>query len=291
MGAKPTNEKVLGQLGEVSDRRHAVLDQRPARGRADAPQPLDAQRREERGFLAARDDDQPVGLAQVTGNLGHEPIRRDTDRHGQLRLVVDSLLQLLGGLLAVAEELLRAGQIEERLVDRERLDQRREAPEDGHDLLAHGVVLGTVDGHEDALRAERAGRAQRHGRAHAELARLVGGRADDAAVVGAATADDDRLAAQRRVVALLDGRKERVEVRMQDRPGRRARHATIMRRCQWQLACHFTSAVGTSTTCTAGRQRTRQGRRHSVASRREPSSSKCASGSPQRHPGTSPTTR
>jgi hypothetical protein len=153
---------------------------------------------------------------------------------------VDSLLQLLGRLLPVAEKLLRARQIEERLVDRERLDERREVPKDGHDLFADGAVLGTVDGHEDALRAERACRAQRHGGVHTELARLVRGSADDATVVRPAAADDHRLAAQRGVVALLDGRKERVEVRMQDRPRATSRaHTAMMHPRAGQLACHW----------------------------------------------------
>ena len=49
------------------------------------------------------------------------------------------------------------------------------------------------------------------------VARLVAGGGDDAALVGIA-ADGDRLAAQLRVVALLDGRVERVHVDVEDAP-------------------------------------------------------------------------
>ena len=77
-------------------------------------------------------------------------------------------------------------------------------------------VLAAVDGQEDALRAERAGRSQRHRRADAEGARLVGRRADHAAIGRAATADDDRPAAQLRAIALLDGGEEGVEIDVQD---------------------------------------------------------------------------
>ena len=52
----------------------------------------------------------------------------------------------------------------------------------------------------------------------AEGARLVAGRADDAAFVRATAAHDDRLAAQLRAIALFDRREERVEVDMEDRP-------------------------------------------------------------------------
>ena len=82
-------------------------------------------------------------------------------------------------------------------------------------------VLAAVDRHEDRVRAQRARGPQRHRRADAEHARLVRRGADDAAIVRPAAADDDRLAAQRRVVALLDRGEERVEVDVQDRPARR----------------------------------------------------------------------
>src|SRR2546423_14674371 len=50
-----------------------------------------------------------------------------------------------------------------------------------------------------------------------EGACLVTGRAHHAAVVGSATTHDDRLAAELRMVALLDGGEERVEVDVEDR--------------------------------------------------------------------------
>ena len=74
----------------------------------------------------------------------------------------------------------------------------------------------------------RAGRPQGHRRADAEDPRLVGRGADDAAIVGPAAADDDRLAAQLGPVALLDGREERVEIDVEDRPERRDRHPPII---------------------------------------------------------------
>ena len=48
--------------------------------------------------------------------------------------------------LAVAEQRPRAGDVQERLVDRDRLDERREAPQDRHDLAADALVLGAVTG-------------------------------------------------------------------------------------------------------------------------------------------------
>ena len=101
----------------------------------------------------------------------------------------------------------------------------REAPQDRHHLPADGAVLAAVDRHEDGVRAERRGRAQRHRGAHAEAARLVRGGADDTAIVRPAAADDDGPAAQLGSVALLDGREERVEIDVQDG---RAAHAAYL---------------------------------------------------------------
>ncbi len=72
-------------------RRSSARRSRAGRRRllADAPQPRDRQRREERRLLARRHDDQAVGLAQVRGDLGDELRRRHADRHGQPDLVVD----------------------------------------------------------------------------------------------------------------------------------------------------------------------------------------------------------
>ncbi len=65
------------------------------------------------------------------------------------------------------------------------------------------------------MRAARPRLAGRHGGADAVLARLVGRRGDHAAAADAA--DDDRLAAQRGLVALLDRREEGVQVQVEDR--------------------------------------------------------------------------
>jgi len=67
---------------------------------------------------------------------------------------------------------------------------------------------------EDRVGAERARLHRRHGRAHAEAARLVGGGRHHAAA--RRTADDDRPPAQLGAVALLDRGVERVHVGVED---------------------------------------------------------------------------
>ena len=89
------------------------------------------------------------------------------------------------------------------------------APREILALLRDGAVLGEIgmDDHERRAQPDRSRHRDRG--AHAEGSRLVAGRRDDAALVGVA-ADDNGQPAQRRVVALLDGRVERIHVEMDD---------------------------------------------------------------------------
>ena len=68
---------------------------------------------------------------------------------------------------------------------------------------------------ENAFRTKPPRRDAGHGGPDAEFARFVAGRANDTAL-RRRRADDDRLAAQRRIIALLDGRVESVHVEMED---------------------------------------------------------------------------
>ena len=118
-----------------------------------------------------RHDHQAVRLAQVRGDLGHQLGRRHADRRGQLQLIGDGAPDGDGDGGRVTEERLGAGHVEERLVDRDRLDERREASQDGHHLAADRRVLAPVDGQEDArghsAPAVRSGIAERTPKARA----------------------------------------------------------------------------------------------------------------------------
>ena len=119
---------------------------------------------------------------------------------------------------AVANAVLQAaqvcGHVEIGFVERERLDQRRVVGEDGVDLARDGAVDVEPRRHEHQFRALPHGGGRRHGRAHAERARLVARRGHHAAL--GAVANRHRPAAQLRVVALLDRRIERVHVDVDD---------------------------------------------------------------------------
>jgi hypothetical protein len=112
----------------------------------------------------------------------------------------------------------RTGHVEERLVDRDALDQGREVAEDVDDAVAEALVLGEVPTHEPELRAQLAGAPSRHAGPHAARPCFVGGGEHHPAAHG------DGTAAQQRVEQLLDGRVEGVEVSVEDRGRSDRRH-------------------------------------------------------------------
>jgi hypothetical protein len=69
-------------------------------------------------------DHQSIGLAQIGGDLGHEPIRRHTDRCRYSRARDDLLLDRDGDRRRVAERGLTFSYIEERFVERQALHER-----------------------------------------------------------------------------------------------------------------------------------------------------------------------
>ena len=72
-----------------------------------------------------RHHDQPVGLAQVRRDLGHELGGRDPDRGGQPDLVADASLIARAIVGPSPNSAAEPGHVEERLVDRDGLDERR----------------------------------------------------------------------------------------------------------------------------------------------------------------------
>ena len=101
------------------------------------------------------------------------------------------------------------------LVQRQRFDQVGVIGKD----FVHAFRCLAIHRHaardQDQIRAALQGGRARHRRAHPELARLVTRGGDDAAPAGTA-ANGDRLAAQARVIAHLDGRVKAVRVDVDD---------------------------------------------------------------------------
>ena len=164
-----------------------------------------------------RHDHQAIRLAQIRGDLGHQLGAGDADGHRQPDLVADRRPDLARDRRPVPEQGRRPGDVEERLVDRDRLDRRGEPPQDRHDVTAGGLVAPAVDRQEDPVRTAPIRLAQRHRRMHAEDAGLVARRRHDpAGVLAAGATDDDRPATQLGTIALFDRREEGVQVDVQD---------------------------------------------------------------------------
>src|SRR3989442_6491418 len=206
---------------ELADPGEAEVAESLRHDPADTPQALDGQGTEESRLVAGRDNHEPVGLVQLGGHLGDELVRGQPRRCRQAGLGPDPSLDQADRVERAAEERLGPAEINEGLVDRYGFYQRRKVDEDAHDLNRNALVFPHVHRQEGGVRAEPRRAADRHRRADAEPARLIGSRGDDAAA-GRAGAHDDREAAQLRAIALLDRRIERVHVHVRDRPRRRA---------------------------------------------------------------------
>jgi hypothetical protein len=213
-------QALLRHRRQGADRLHAERGEPCARDRADAEDASDRKRCEECRDLVGGDGQQAVGFGEVAGDLRDHLHRRDPDRDREPGLATDLGAQTGRHRDRITEEAGASGHVEERLVERQRLDRGREAGEDREDSAALATVFPHVAGNEDGVRAETACLEGGHRGMDAEGACLVARRGDDAA--GRPSADDHRAAAQRGVVALLDGGEEGVHIGVEED----ARHRT-----------------------------------------------------------------
>jgi hypothetical protein len=107
----------------------------------------------------------------------------------------------------------RAGEIEKRLIDRQRLDERRQSPHRGAHLTSDRLVLRHVGPDHNSIGAGCQRLEHRHRGAHAVNPRHVAARKHDAA--GTAT-DDNRTVGELGPVALFDARVKGVAIDMRD---------------------------------------------------------------------------
>ena len=166
---------------------------------------------QERQLAFGRHDEQAVRLRDAARHLREELRPRDADRQREPDLLEHPAPQAGGDLHRRAGDPFHSSHVEERLVDRQPLDERRHVVEDPIHGLARLGVGREARRDDDRLRAEPASLSAAHRRLDAEGLGLVARREHDTA------ADDHRLPAQLRIVPLLDRREEGVEVCVQDR--------------------------------------------------------------------------
>ena len=202
---------------EVGDGRHLHLGERPLGRRTDAVDPPHRQRIEEGLHLLGAHDGEAVGLVEVGGDLGDQPVGPDADAHRQPPLLAHPPPDLLRHRRRAPRLAQVVADVEVGFVDRHRLHQGGELVVDGEDLLRLARVAAEVGRDEDGVRAEPAGARGGHRRMDAEAADLVAGGRHHPPALGPA-ADHHRLAAQRRIVAHVNRRVEAVHVAMEDTP-------------------------------------------------------------------------
>ncbi len=195
----------------MADGQHAALGQSRLGHRADAPHQLDRQVVKEFQFALGIDDDQPVGLGDLRGDLCQVLGARHADRDRQAELRLHAAPDGARNLGRRAEQMAAAGDVGKRLIDRHPLDQGREVADHLDGGVAQPLVVAEMAAHKSQLRTELARPPSRHAAADPEGPGFVGRGQHDPSAHG------DRLAAQGRVEQLLDRSIESIEVRMEDR--------------------------------------------------------------------------
>ena len=177
---------------------------------ADSPEPLDGQRMQEGKLSLRRHDQEAVGLRHAARDLGEELRPGHADRDRQADALAHVAAQSHGDLDGGPRDPLQPAHVEERLVDRQPLDQRRRVFEHPVHRLARLGVGRHARLDDDRPRAQPAGLCSTHRRADAVRLGFVAGCQHHAPT------DDHRPAAQTRIVSLLDRGVERIQVGVQD---------------------------------------------------------------------------
>jgi hypothetical protein len=123
--AEQPDELVLVQPRDVTDRRQPPRAQLPRGRLADAPEPLERERVQELALAAGRHDEQAVGLRRPARDLRDDLARRHPDRHREADPRPHLAPQPRGDFCRRARDPLEPAHVEERLLHRHALDQRR----------------------------------------------------------------------------------------------------------------------------------------------------------------------
>ena len=165
------------------------------------------------------DDDQPVGLGHLRGDLRQVFGARHPHRDRQSQFGPHATADRLRNFNRRTEETHRARDVGESLVDGDTLDERREVAHHPDRGIAQPLVVAEVAADESEFRTELAGPPSRHPATHPEAPRFVGSGEHHAA------ADRDGPAPERGVEQLLDRGVEGVEIRVKD--GGRRCHSEV----------------------------------------------------------------
>ena len=212
----PEDLSQQGTVGpaHISQGAHAVGKKRLLGGGAHAGERAHGELLQKRRLGAGKDHGEPSGLVAVRGDFRHRFGGAHADGAGDAE-GGHALLDALGHENRVLGVHGGGGDVHEGLVDGDLLHVGRLVPQDGHDGGGNLAVAVEVPVGPDGIRAQLSRQRRGHGAAHPEGAGLVGAGGDDSVGVRVA-ADDDGLAPPGRVIQLLDGGEEGVQVHQQD---------------------------------------------------------------------------
>ena len=208
---------------QVADGPHPEPSEGLGRLLAHAPQRPHGQRVQVGVDLAGPNHHHAVGLGVARGELGDQLGGRHAHRAPHADAVLDLPADLAPDLLGLAEQQVRARDVEERLVERDRFDLGGDRQQDLAEAVGVHLVGLEVGRDEDHVRTQATSAHGGHRAPDPERPRLVGRRHHDPARPGAAHGDG--LARKARVLERLDRGVERIEIDVQDRLARpRAGH-------------------------------------------------------------------
>ena len=140
-----------GVLRQLSDRGDAARRKPRAGDRPDAPHQVDRQIMQEGDLAGGVDHHQPVGLGDLGGDLCQMLGARDADRDRQADLRRAPGAGSRRDLGRRSEQMRAPGDVRERLIDRNPLDQRREVAQHLDGGVAQPPVLLEMAIDEDAI--------------------------------------------------------------------------------------------------------------------------------------------
>jgi len=215
VGAEAARKQLERQPAEIGNRANTELLHDLATLPTDAPNLRDRQGVQKPLNVFGLDHDEAVRLLQVAGYLGQELVWRHTRGRDQPHFLADCLAGLSGDVDGRAEQPAAAGDIQERLIQRERFDQRRVAGKNLADLPRDFSVVIQPDRQENCLGAEPPGGSRGHGAMNPEVAGGVIGGRHDPALFGR-TSHDDWPTDKFRTIPLLDRGVKSVHVDVND---------------------------------------------------------------------------
>ena len=182
----------------------------------DPEQRFDRQRIQHCAHISGPDFTQAIRFFQVRRNFGDQFVRPDPDGRGQPGVRQDSLLDAPGNLDGLSVRRNPLTDVQERLVQRQAFDDRRDLPEDRENYRGNFLIAGNPRLDDRGVRAKLQRAAHRHCRVDAVFSRFITGCRDYAAGPGAA--HQDGFVLEFRVIAFFHRRIKGIHVDMQHMP-------------------------------------------------------------------------